>query len=379
MKVAMISWEYPPQFTGGLGIHCQALVKELTKTGVNIEFYLPAFNKIEFEPPAGMTIHHVQMYKAFSQYSYLGSVIWDSVMDFQKRLEEVFDPEGIDLIHAHDWMGVYAATEIAKKYNIPLIWTVHSTEFDRSAGKSYNPAIFNIEQEALSSLKHTIAVSNRTKQILIEQYGADPKTITAIYNGVDVTAYEQMAVRDYQKTDGYILFLGRLTGQKAPDDFLQAASLVLADRKDVRFMMAGEGDLLNKLRLKARRLKIDDRVEFTGRVFGEKLKECYKNAILFVLPARSEPFGITVLEAMAAGIPTIISTTTGVGEIVKNVHFIEPNKPEQLAAAILQLLNQPEQRQALGEKGAQEARLWSWEQVGEKTRQLYLKVLNKTQ
>lgn len=378
MKVAMISWEYPPQFSGGLGIHCQALVRELTSIGVNIEFYLPAFKEIEFDPPSGMTIHQVQLHENFSKYAYLGSAIWDSVMDFRKRLEEVFVKEGIDLIHAHDWMGVYAVTGIAQKYNIPLVWTVHSTEFDRAAGKSYNPVIFNIEQEALINVNHTISVSQRTKQILIDHYGADPDKITTIYNGIDFSAFEQMAARDYQKTDGYILFLGRLTRQKAPDDFLQAASLVLAERKDIRFMMAGEGDLMNKLRLIARRLKIDERVVFTGRVTDEKLKECYKNALLFVLPARSEPFGITVLEAMAAGIPTIISTTTGVGEIVKNVHVIEPNKPDQLAAAILQLLDHPEQRQSLGEKGAQEARSWTWDQVGEKTRQLYLRVINTT-
>ncbi|WHZ05279.1 glycosyltransferase family 4 protein [Neobacillus sp. YX16] len=378
MKVAMISWEYPPQFSGGLGIHCQAIVRELTSIGVSVDFYLPAFKKLEFETPDGMTIQHVQMSKPFSNYSYLGSVIWDSVMDFRNRLDEVFNPEGIDLIHAHDWMGVYAATGIAQKYKIPLIWTVHSTEFDRAAGKSYNPMIFTIEQEALGTVNHTISVSQRTKQILIDRYSADPEKITAIYNGIDVSSFDQLATRDYQKTDGHILFLGRLTGQKAPDDFLQAAQLVLTERNDVRFLLAGEGDLLHKLRLKARRLKIDDRVEFAGRVLGEKLQECYKNAIMFVLPARSEPFGITVLEAMAAGIPVIISTTTGVGEIIKNVQVIEPNQPKELAKAIIHLLDTPELRQALGQKGAVEARSFSWSHAAENTRQLYLKLLNTT-
>ncbi|WP_102344934.1 glycosyltransferase family 4 protein [Bacillus sp. Marseille-P3661] len=375
MKVAMISWEYPPQFSGGLGIHCQAIVKELTGIGVDIDFYLPQFLEQKFTIPEKMTLQHVQMKQAFSHYSYSGNIIWDSVMEFQKQLEETFNPEGIDIIHAHDWMGVYAASGIAQKCNIPLIWTVHSTEFDRAAGKPLNPIIFSIEQEAVRTAQHTIAVSKRTKQILVDNYRANPDQITTIYNGIDVTAFEQMRSRDYQTIDGYVLFLGRLTGQKAPDDFLEAANLVLSERDDIRFMFAGDGDLLNKLRLKARRQKIHDRVEFKGNVTGQDLLECYKNAVIFALPAKSEPFGITVLEAMASGIPTIISTTTGVGEIVKNVLVIEPGKPRELAKAIIKILDNPTLRQTLGQKGAEEAETWSWRKAADETRQLYLELL----
>jgi glycogen synthase len=374
MKIAMISWEYPPQFSGGLGTHCQAVVHELTKIGVHIDFYLPTLKKVEFNTPNGMNIHQIKMKHSFLNDSYLGNVMWDSVMEFRLRLEKVFQPEGIELIHAHDWMGVFAATAISQKYKIPLIWTVHSTESDRAAGKPLHPAILTIEREALGMVNHTIVVSQRTKQILISHYCADPNHVTTIYNGIDISSFEQMTNRDYQKTDGYILYLGRVTGQKAPDVFLEAARLVLAERINTRFMIAGDGDLLHKLRLSAQRWKIDDRVEFTGSVFGDRLLECYKNALLYVLPARSEPFGITVLEAMAAGIPTIISTTTGVGEIVKNVHFIKPNHPRELATAILTLLNDGNLRQILGQKGAQEVQKLSWEQVAAETYSLYLKL-----
>lgn len=377
MRVAMISWEYPPQFSGGLGVHCQALVRELTSIGVLIELYLPAFKEIEFETTDGMIIQHVQLSKPFTDSSYIGSGIWDSVLDFRNRLSEVFQPDGIELIHAHDWMGAFAAAEIAKKYDIPLIWTVHSTEYDRAAGKPHNPEIVHIEQDALLTACHTISVSQRTKKILIDHYQTNPEKITAIYNGIDISLFEQMANRNYHQTDGVILFLGRITGQKAPDDFLKAAQLVLSERPNARFMLAGEGDLLNKLRLRARRLKINDRVEFTGKVFGKKMLDCYQNAIMFVLPARSEPFGLTVLEAMAAGLPTIISSTTGVGEIIENVSVIEPNQPNQLAKAIIQLLDNAELRKELGEKGAAEAKKWSWKHVAAETRHLYEKVLNK--
>lgn len=378
MKVAMISWEYPPQFSGGLGIHCRAITREMTSIGIGVEFYLPGFKILQFDTPDNMNIHHVQMGKEFSENVYLGSVIWDSVKDFKIRLENAFEPAGIDIIHAHDWMGFFAARGIAEKYKIPIIWTVHSTEYDRAAGKPLNPAIFAIEEEAIDFVQHTIAVSKRTQQILIEHYAAKPENISIIYNGIDVSSFQEMASRDYQNTDGPILFLGRLTGQKAPDDFLKAASLILAERKDVRFMIAGNGDLLHKLRLKTRRMKIYDHVEFTGSVEGERLLECYKKALLFVLPARSEPFGLTVLEAMAAGIPTIISSATGVGEIVENVYVVNPNDPNDLAKAIIKLLDDPVLRQTLGQKGAQEARKWSWKQVASETHQLYLKSIYST-
>ncbi|WP_085993818.1 glycosyltransferase family 4 protein [Oceanobacillus senegalensis] len=375
MKVAMISWEYPPQFSGGLGIHCQALTKELADIGVEIEYYLPKFKEFEFSTPDGMAIHHVQMSHSFSDNSYLGSVMWDSVMEFRNQLNKQFDPTEVDMIHAHDWMGVYAATEIAQKHHIPFIWTVHSTEYDRSGGMSMNPAVYTIEQEALSTVTHTIAVSNRTKDILVNRYGANPDQVTSIYNGIDISSYRPLANRNYQETDGYVLFLGRLTGQKAPEDFLEAAKLVISEREHTRFMIAGDGDLLHKLRLKARRWKIADKVEFPGTVFGDKLLDCYKNATLFVLPSRSEPFGITVLEAMASGVPTIISSTTGALEMVHNVLVVEPNQPEELAKAILKLLGDTNLRQDLGKKGAQEALNWSWKHVAAKTQLLYKELL----
>ncbi|MXQ55151.1 glycosyltransferase family 4 protein [Shimazuella alba] len=371
MNVAMIGWEYPPQFSGGLGIHCQAITHGLTNLGISINFYLPCFHINTFEIPDGMKLYQVMLEHSVNNNSYLGSTMWDMVIKFQQQLESIFQPDGIDLIHAHDWMGILAVTPIVQKYKIPLIWTVHSTEYDRAAGMPIHPAIYAVEREALEMVKHTIVVSNKTKQILLDKYDADSKHITTIYNGIDFEKYKKIADRDYEKTDGYILFLGRITGQKAPDIFLEAAKLVIAEQKNVHFMMVGEGDLLHKLKMLAQRWKIDKNVTFTGGIFGEQLLSCYQNALLYVLPSRSEPFGITVLEAMAAGIPSIISSTTGVGEIVNNVYIVEPEQPTKLAHAMLTLLNDSAQRKYLGQQGYQEAQKWSWTRVAKRTSLLY--------
>lgn len=372
MKVAMIGWEYPPLFSGGLGIHCQAIVRELTGLGIQIDFYLPADGKTEFDIPERMMLYRVELPNSSSAYN--AGVTWEAVQQFRARLEETFIPHGIDLIHAHDWMGVFAATGISRIHNIPLIWTVHSSEYDRAAGMSPHIGILAIEQEAFRNVNHTITVSKRTKQYLVDHYHADPAKITVIYNGLDAAPFVQMSNRDYQQNAGHILFLGRVTEQKGPGNFLKAARMVLAET-DVRFMIAGEGDLLGILRRRARRWRIDDRIEFTGNVLGDQWLNCYKDAIIFVLPAVSEPFGITVLEAMAAGLPTIISTATGAGEIVKNTLKVEPNNPKELAQTILVLLNNYQLRQTIGHNGAQEVLSWTWKRVALDTHSLYQEIL----
>lgn len=375
MKVAMIGWEYPPLFSGGLGIHCQGIVRELTGLGIHIDFYLPADGKTEFDIPERMTLYRVELSHSSSAYN--AGVTWEAVQQFRALLEESFTPDGIDIIHAHDWMGVFAATRISRIHNIPLIWTVHSTEYDRAAGMSPHAGILAIEQEAFRNVNHTITVSKRTKQYLVDHYHADPAKITVIYNGLDAAPFEQMSKRDYQQNAGHILFLGRVTEQKGPGNFLEAARMVLAET-NARFMIAGDGDLLGILRRRARRWRIDDHIEFTGIVLGDQWLNCYKDAIMFVLPAVSEPFGITVLEAMAAGLPTIISTTTGAGEIVKNTLKVEPNNPKELAQTILVLLNNPQLRRTFGQNGAQEALRWTWKRVALDTHSLYQGILRIT-
>ncbi|MEH7223926.1 glycosyltransferase family 4 protein [Bacillus sp. JJ1566] len=376
MKIAMISWEYPPQFSGGLGIHCYNIVHALTHIGVEIDFYLPAYKTEGFDIPIGMTMRHVQINDPVSTNAYNSSTNLDTIKKFRSQLEEDFEPEGIDVIHAHDWMGVFAAARLAERYKIPLIWTIHSTEYDRAAGMPVNPGILAIEQEACKNVNHTITVSNLMKQSLVSVYNADPNKISVIYNGIETSPFQEISNRDYQRTDGYILFLGRVTGQKGPDDFLAAAQIVLAERDDVRFMIAGDGDLLKSLKRRAKRWKISKQIEFTGSVYDDQLMDCYKKAIIFVLPSVSEPFGITVLEAMASGLPTIISTNTGAGEVVNNVKYVEPKQPNELAQAILTLLNNPQLRQTLGEEGAREVGKLSWENIANETRSLYSRLLD---
>lgn len=376
MKIAMISWEYPPQFSGGLGIHCQALTNELTKSNFTIDFYLPCFreNMGPFNPPQGMTLYPVETELLHAAYTYSGDDVLAVLPYFQNGLEEIFSPVGIDLIHAHDWMGAYSSINLAKRYKLPLIMTVHSLEQDRTANMPPNKEIQQLEKEAIQNADYIITVSKRSKECIVQQYSINPDKISVIYNGIDPTPFSIQRQKFFNRKDPYILFLGRITAQKGPFDFLKAARIVLGKR-NVKFVIAGEGDLKGLLRRQAKLWGIDDKVEFTGKLTGTLLYECYRNALIYVLPSISEPFGITVLEAMAAGVPVITTTVTGAVEILNYVIKVEPSQPELLSKLIIELLDNPKLRQELGEKGRQEIQKWTWHKTASLTSQIYQSVL----
>lgn len=376
MKIAMISWEFPPQFSGGLGIHCQALANELTNANLFLDFYMPYFGerKEAFSPPRGMNLYHVDTELLHTAYTYSGDDVLTALPYFQRGLEEMFSPEGIDLIHAHDWMGAYSSIKIAKRYKIPLIMSVHSLEQDRAAYMPPHTEIKQIEKEALHAADYIITVSERSKISIIEQYSIPPEKISVVYNGIEPALFSIGNNPLNKSKEPYILFLGRVTAQKGPHDFLKAARIVL-EHRDAKFVIAGEGDLKGLLRRQAKLWGIDDKVEFTGKLTGTALYECYQNALVYVLPSIAEPFGITVLEAMSAGIPVITTTVTGAAEILNQVIKVEPNQPELIAKHIIKLLDNPIMRQNKGNDGRQEVLHWTWEKTASQTSQVYQTVL----
>lgn len=169
-----------------------------------------------------------------------------------------------------------------------------------------------------------------------------------------------------------------MTGQKGPGDFLSAAKLLLEQgRRDVQFTIAGDGDLLTQLKRRATEWGISRHVRFLGRVVGRDQLACYRQASVFVLPSLSEPFGLTVLEAMAAGLPAIITHTTGAGEVVENVIRVHANDPEGLAQAIASLLDSADLRRKIGQSGSLEVEQFDWARVASKTYEVYMRVLHE--
>lgn len=280
--------------------------------------------------------------------------------------------EKFSLVHAHDWMTFEAAMAVAAASGKPLVLQIHSTELDR-AGANANRRIMEIERNAMAVADRVIAVSYRTKTQLIEKYGVDPQKIEVVYNASEPppSASDEHAAGPLRKRQKNVLFLGRLTQQKGPDYFLRAAKKVLSVEPDVKFVIAGKGDLLDDLKELSVELGIRKKVLFTGFLKREPLEKALRAADVYVMPSLSEPFGIAPLEALSRHVPVIISKQTGVAEVLHHVLKVDFWDTDDLANKILALLHHAPLAQTLRDRGRQEARNLSWDDSARRIAELY--------
>jgi len=243
--------------------------------------------------------------------------MYEEVHRYADVVAELASKENFDVIHAHDWMTYPAGIAVAQLSGRPLIVHVHSTEFDRS-GENVNQMIYDIERAGMHAADKVITVSNFTRNIIIDRYGVSPQKIEVVYNGIESNGngdrqYSEIGIK---KGERIVLFLGRITMQKGPEYFLLAAKKVLEAMEDVRFVMAGSGDMMHRAVEMAAGLGIGGKVMFTGFLRGEQVRKIYKMADLFVMPSVSEPFGLVPLEALENDVPVIISKQSGVAEVL---------------------------------------------------------------
>lgn len=384
MKVAMLGWEFPPFMAGGLGIHCLELTQNLAAQGVQIDFYMPHMQGIEgglrvAEHHSHLRIKEVEADPGLSPYgggrSQYERNFNAAVHLYNQRLVDAFDSHDADVLHAHDWITVPAAIELKRRTGKPLVLTMHSLESDRSAGFYPQAWIEGIERAGVHGADRVIAVSGYTKRLVERQYGADPAKVVPVHNGIDAGKFHDPATRDYAAGSGTVLFLSRLSRQKGPLHFLRAARRVLDVRPGARFVMAGTGEMLGECIQFALEHGMGDRVKFTGFVGGDELAGFYARNDVYVLPSVSEPFGISVLEAMATGLPTIVSHACGVGEALQHVLRAGHDETEELASLIVALLDSAALREEMGRNGAREAKRFTWAACASRTLDVYLSAL----
>ncbi|HUR62585.1 MAG TPA: glycosyltransferase family 4 protein [Candidatus Thermoplasmatota archaeon] len=385
MKVAMLGWEFPPFMAGGLGIHCLEITQDLARQGVALDFYMPHMASVEGglrvrEHHSHLDIKEVEADPGLSPYGGNGGGNKKKAYErnfnaavalYNQRLVASFDSFDADVLHAHDWITVPAALELKRLTGKPLVLTMHSLENDRSAGFCPQQWIADIERQGVHGADRVIAVSHYTKKLLVEQYGVPTGKIVPVHNGIDANKFHDAAVRDYAKGRGTVLFLSRLSRQKGPLYFLQAARRVLQVRPEARFVMAGTGEMLGECIQYTLQHGIADRVTFTGFVGNDDLADFYSHNDLYVLPSVSEPFGISVLEAMATGLPTIVSKSCGVGEALHHVLRSEYHDIDEMASMIVALLDSPTLREEMGRNGAREAQRFTWAACARKTLGVY--------
>jgi glycogen(starch) synthase len=369
MKVAMIGWEYPPFKVGGLGTHCYGLTRSLADIDVKIDFFMPNTKTHSKSDKKNLKIIKVGTTSVFPydrpEEKEIGGNFFEAVEEYNNLVYSKINKDGYDLIHCHDWLTMNAAIKAKHNLNVPLILTIHSTEYDRSGWLNPNQWFIDIEKKGMDEADRIIAVSHFTKKTLIDRYHIDPEKIRVVHNAV-----YPISEKNKQKI---VLYLGRLTIQKGPLYFLRAAKKVL-DYENCQFILAGSGDMDQELIEESIRLGISNKVIFTGRISEKEVEYLYGIASVYVLPSVSEPFGITALEAISAGTPAILSTTAGVSEVFNNALKVDFWDTDEMANEIISILRYEPLRKTLSVNGKNEIKLFTWDLVARRTKDVYREV-----
>jgi glycosyltransferase involved in cell wall biosynthesis len=300
------------------------------------------------------------------------------VRRYARLAVELSQKETFDVIHAHDWMTFPGATAVAAASGKPLVIHIHSTEFDR-AGENVDKRIYAVERSAMHAADHVVCVSFLTKSVISTRYGLPADRIDVVYNAVDIPRSDHLQMRPITKNEKIVLFLGRLTMQKGPEYFLRAAKKVVERYQDVRFVVAGSGDMIAQCVREVAELKLGRYVTFTGFLSGDDVDRVFSMADLYVMPSVSEPFGIAPLEALSHNVPVIISRQSGVSEVLTHVLKVDFWDIDEMANKILAVLTHPPLQRALRQHGQIELRKLSWRGSAMKLLEIYQKLTSNSQ
>ncbi|PYG87612.1 N-acetyl-alpha-D-glucosaminyl L-malate synthase BshA [Ruminiclostridium sufflavum DSM 19573] len=388
MKILMLSWEYPPRIIGGISRVVYDLAQNLgeSENEVHVLTCWEPYTK-EYELDKNVTVHRVHVYNNPSSTF----VEWVMQLNFamvEYAVKLVREHE-FDIIHAHDWLVAYAARVIKHTNNIPVITTIHATEYGRNNGihTDLSRTINNIEKWLMNESDYIIVNSNYMRDELASVFGIQPDKISVISNGVDLSKFDNI-YKDNEFRKNYaspnekiVFYVGRLVNEKGVHVLLNAIPKILNDFKDVKFVIAGKGPCLNNLIELSQKLNINEKVYFTGFVSEEVLLHLYKCSDMAVFPSTYEPFGIVALEGMVAGIPVVVSDAGGLNEIVTHkedgMKFYNGNS-NSLADCILELLKD----EALSEKICSSAmekvhKLYNWNNISKMISDEYKYVISQ--
>jgi glycogen(starch) synthase len=427
MKILMFGWEFPPHISGGLGTACYGLTRGLASfNDVDLTFVVPKVygdeniqgmkligasevelsNEIikkqreierkkfyEFNQSVSAYITPEQYEKIQSKSQEIlistsenitsgkmeftgqyGKTLFEEISRYGVVASEVVKNEQFDVIHAHDWLAYPAGIEAKKVSGKPLVVHVHATEYDR-CGETHNKKVYEIERSGMEFADKVITVSDFTRDIVIDKYKINPLKVLTVHNAVEPALHGNIKYLWKKGYDDYVVtFLGRITRQKGPEYFVQAAYEVLQKMDNVRFVMAGTGDLLENMVTYVAKLKIADRFYFTGFLKGDDVYRMYAMSDLYVMPSVSEPFGISPLEAIQSNVPVIMSKQSGVSEIIANAIKVDFWDIDAMADAIYGVLNYNSLAHLLKDKGKQEVDELTWDRVAAKVKEIYYQV-----
>lgn len=429
MKVLMFGWEFPPHIAGGLGTACYGIVKGLAHNGVETMFVMPSasgdedksaadiinasdvpveitdtmnvddfLDKVQFvhigtnmvpylDPEEfhtlveedrkrqvrDFTVNYGHTYKFSGKY---GSNLMEEVARYAMvgGTIAMTHKDEFDVIHAHDWLTYNAGIAAKRLSGKPLVVHVHATSFDRSSDNNIDTRVYEIEKRGMEAADKVITVSDLTRNIVITKYGIDPAKVVTVHNAVDFSGRSELKVEKGVK-DKVVTFLGRITFQKGPEYFIEAAAKVLKRCDNVRFVMAGSGDMMNRSIRQVARLGISDRFHFTGFLRGNEVQKMFALSDVYVMPSVSEPFGISPLEAMRSGVPSVISRQSGAAEVLKYAFKVDFWDVDAMADEIYALLQYPALSQFASKFGYDEVNTLKWNNAAAKIKSVYESVV----
>ncbi len=320
------------------------------------------------------TVEKTEKFEFTGKY---GANLYNETGMFARVASKLSQKYDFDVIHAHDWLTYEAGIAAKNISGKPLVIHVHATEFDRSGG-AVNHRVFQIEKHGMECADAIITVSNLTKDIVVEKYGINPKKVFTVYNAVDFKPDKKKYTKP--KGEKLITFLGRITYQKGPEYFIEAAFLVLQKLKNVRFVMAGNGDMFHRMISRAAQLGIADKFHFTDFLKKDEVRHLFAVSDVYVMPSVSEPFGIAPLEAVKSNVPVIISKQSGVAEVLKHAIKVDFWDVNAMADAIYGLVKYPALSKFFIRTGREEVNRLKWDSCAVKINEVYKKAeqLSKT-
>ncbi len=315
--------------------------------------------------------------KSIEKFEFTGkytSNLYTETGMFAKVAEKIAENYDFDVIHAHDWLTYEAGIAIKKATGKPLVIHVHATEFDRSNGM--NERVLNIEKHGMQEADKIITVSNLTKEIVEEKYQIPEEKIQTVYNAVDFKPVKKKNI-NYKKNpkEKIVTFLGRITYQKGPEYFLRAAYKVLQKTDNVRFVMAGNGDMYREMIRMSAHLGIADRFHFTDFLDKDEVKYMFSISDVYVMPSVSEPFGIAPLEAIRSGVPVIISNQSGVAEVLDTAVKVDYWDVNAMADAIYGLVKYPAMSKFFKRHAVKQVKQMKWDKPAADLSSIYKEVV----
>ncbi len=418
MRVLTLTWEFPPVITGGLGMACYGIVRALLKQGIEVDLIMPAKENIYFPlrkpedvdalPVAfidpskqkQLSLEELKKLMGSSTSVYAAGLKSKARYAFEKlrhskpfkNLVETLSDEyylfrdvrhytdmavtigaqlGFDVIHAHDWLTYPAGMVLKRICGKPLVTHVHATEFDRAGGTG-DGRIHNIEYAGMEYADRVIAVSGYTAKTIEEKYHIGPDKTRIVHNAYSAPNSNYNHRRLFKEPT--VLFMGRITLQKGPDYFIEVARRVLQQEKNVRFIMAGSGDMERQILHRAASFGMGTKFLFAGFLDRQEVESILSTTDIFVLPSVSEPFGIAPLEAMSRGAVAIISKNAGVAEVIKNAYKIDFWDIYQMVSAILELVRNPEKFIEMSKKSKEEVSNLLWDDAVRKISDVFREV-----